>query len=1119
MGIRIIYGKPGSGKSSFCFKEIAKRIKEEEKIYIITPEQFSFTAEKKLMDIIEANSLINAEVITLSRMAYRILSEVGGASKTHLSKCGKAMLLYSILSQNKKELKFLSKSEENIDLSIRTITELKKHGITVEQLKKEIEKTDDKYLETKLKDITIIYENFENKIKNQYIEETGLLNILAQNISKVNLVKNAVIYIDEFAGFTTQEYEVLKEIAKVAKQVSIVLTTDDLNLGNSPDIDIYYSNKITISKILNLAKKNDIKLEEPIYLEKQHRFKTEELKHISDNLYNIKSTKYTKNVENLHLFLAKNQYSEIENIAKQITKLVKEKNVRYKEISIITKQLESYNSLARSIFAQYDIPVFIDEKRDLNQNIIVQYVLSILELINSNFSKEAVFNYIKLGFLEIDKDEIFKLENYCTKWGIKNNKWKKDFENEKEKENKRPEIERLNELRKQIINPILKLKDEIGKEKTAIKITTQLYQFMQEQNIEQKIDDKIDNLQEKGLIDLANEYKSSYKIIIDIFDEIVSLFRDDKLTIDQYTKIVKVGLRNSGLSKIPGTQDQVILGDVDRSRSHKVNYVFIIGLNDGSFPSINKNEGFLNDKDRENLKQNGIELAKGTMEQLYEDNFNIYKAFTTAEKQIYMSYASADGEGKSLRPSILITKIKKMFPELEEKSDVIEKNYEMINKKITYEQLLQKISKLEQKKNMEDVWYQIYNYYKDQADYKEKLKEDLKALMYTNIAENIQQEVIDKLYGNTLTTSVSKLEKYSGCPFSYYLQYGLKLKEKEELKIQSFDTGSFMHEIIDKFFKYVKKEEIALAELEEKNIEKIVSKIIEEELEEHKNYMFVATSKYRVLVRRLKRIISKALKYIIQTIIYSDFSIQGTEIEFGQNKNYKPITIELEHGKKVEIIGKIDRMDIAQNEDGKYLRIIDYKSSSKNIDLNEVYAGLQIQLLTYTDAVCREEDFMPAGVFYFSLLEQMIQAERKITEEQIEEMIAKNFRMKGLILADVKVIKMNDNSLKSGSSKLVPAALTTSGQINEKRTNGVSKEDFEILQKYIYKTIKQISKEILSGNINIKPYNKKGKTPCEYCPYKIVCGFNPRQCNNKYKYIDKRTNDDILLKMKKDLNI
>ena len=537
----------------------------------------------------------------------------------------------------------------------------------------------------------------------------------------------------------------------------------------------------------------------------------------------------------------------------------------------------------------------------------------------------------------------------------------------------------------------------------------------------------------------------------------------------------------------------------------------------GIFPSVNNSEGFFNDEDRAKLKMDGIELAKGTIENLYEDNFNIYKAFTTAEKYLYLSYASSDREGKSLRPSMLIHKIKKLYPNLKEESDIITKKYELINNEITYEELLENIAKLKKKEEIPDIWYQIYNYYKSQNEWNKKLENDLKGIEYTNVPEDIKKENIEKLYGSVLNTSVSRLEKYRSCPFSYYLQYGLKIKEKEELKIHTFDTGSFMHETIDEFFEIIKQEGINLPELEleEEKIFEIVSEIIDKNLKLSKNFIFTATAKYKVLVKRLKRIVSKALKYIIQTLIYSDFNIEGTEIEFSPKGKYKPIILQLDDGKKVEITGKIDRLDTAENEDGKYLRIIDYKSSAKNIDLNEVYAGLQIQLLTYTDAICKEEDIMPAGIFYFSLLEQIIKADKKISDDEIEDMIKKNFRMKGLILADVKIIKMNDNTLVSGSSKMVPAAITASGSVNEKWTNAVNKEEFKILQDYIDITIKQIAKEIFSGKIDLKPYNKKGKTPCEYCEYRTICGFNPRLNGNKYNYIDKKSKDDIILLMKK----
>ena len=1118
MSLRLIYGKSGSGKSSYCFSEISKLIEEGKanKIYIITPEQFSFTAERKLMDEMEKigyGAVISAEVLTLSRMAYRVMQEVGGGLES-LSKCGKAMLVYSILSNNQKNLKFLGKSDENIDLSMRAITEFKKHGVSVDDLLSEISGVEDLYLKNKLQDMSLIYKEFEDKISESYIEDTDLLTLLAENLDKVDLVKNSIIYIDEFSGFTYQEYQVIKEFLRLAKEVNITICTDNLDFNTNPDIDIYYPNKLTVKKLLNLAKENDIGLDEFVHLEKGLRFKTEELQFLSSNLYSNNSTIYGKDVENLSLFLAKNEYSEVENVAKKIEELIRKENMRYRDISIITKNIENYSSLVRAIFREYDIPVFIDEKRDLNQNIIVQNVLSILEVLSKNFSSEAVFSYIKLGFFDYEKEEIFKLENYCNKWGIKQNKWKKDFKYELDNEKTKKEIERLNEIRKEIIEPLLKLQEDIRKEKTVKNITLALYNFIINQNIEEKISKKISELEEKDLLDLAKEYKESYEIIIDIFDKMVLIFDDEKITIDKYQKIFKIGLKNSGLGKIPGTADQVILGDVDRSRSHKVKVVFILGLNDGVFPSSNKDEGFLNDSDREILKQDGIELANGTIDNLYEDKFNIYKAFTTAEEKLYLSYSSSDKDGKSLRPSVLISQIKKMFPKMKEESDVINKKYEIVNKKVTYEELIENIAKIKNKEKIDEIWYQIYNYYKGQEEWNKKLTSDMQGLNYTNLPEKIKQENIDKLYGNTLKTSISRLEKYRGCPFSYYLQYGLKLKEKETLKVQSFNTGSFMHETIDSFFKVVREEDIDLAEIEEDKILEIVSNIIDESLNLNKNFIFTATAKYKVLVRRLKRIITKALKYVIITIVNSDFEVSGTEVEFGEKGKYEPIILELDNGKKIEITGKIDRIDTAKNEDGKYLRIIDYKSSAKNIDLNEVYAGLQIQLLTYTDAICRKEDIMPAGIFYFSLLEQMANADKRLNEDEIEEMIRKNFKMKGLIIADVKIIKMNDNTLKSGTSNLVPAGITTKGEINQRNTNGVKQEEFKILQEYIYKTIKDISKEILSGKIDLKPYNKQGKTPCEYCEYKTICGFNTKLNNNKYNYIDKKTKDDILNKMR-----
>ena len=1114
MSLRIIYGRAGTGKSEYCYREIAEKIKSDNQILIITPEQFSFTAEKKLMEAIDTNAVFNAEVVTLSRMAYRVINEIGGRTETNLSKCGKAMLIYSILNNNKKELKLIGKNDENVDMLDTAITEFKKHGISIEQLKQEIDKQEDIYLKNKLTDLSLVYEGFENQLSGKYIDETDLLTILAENIENTDMFNNQYIYIDEFAGFTKQEYQIIEKLILVANQVTVTICIDELHIPKNPNTDIFYSNENTVNKLFEIAQNCGTKVEE-IKLENKYRFKSNELKHLEENLYENRPHKYTNSVENIKLFLAKNQYSEIEEVAKNILKLVRDNGYRYKDISIITKNIANYSSLARAIFDKYDIPIFIDENRDLNQNIIIQYILSVLEIFTKNWSYESVFNYIKTGFSNIEEDEIFKLEKYCLKWGIKQNKWKKEFTYGKYEEKDKTEIERLERIRKDIVNPLMKLKSDIDNDKTAEGISKSIYKFLVEENIAEKINKKIEELEKVGQVDLVKEYQSSLQTILDILDEIVLVFSDDKMTIDKYAQILKVGFKNSNLTKIPGTQDQVIMGDVDRSRSHKVKAIFIIGLNDGEFPSVHKDEGFLNDLDRETLKQDGIELAKGTIENLYEDNFNIYKAFSTAEEKLYLLYSSSDVQGKALRPSMLINKIKKIYPMLQEESDVIETKAEVLNKKTTYDELIIQLSKLKEQDEIDKVWYYVYDYYKKDTEWNTKLEQNLKVLNYTNIPEKIEQTNIDKLYGNTLVTSISKLERYRSCPFSYYLQYGLKIKPEEELKIQTLNTGTFIHEIIDEFFEAVREAEIKLAEITDEQLAEIINKIIDEKLKQSQNYIFTSTAKYRALVVRLKKIIQKALKYIIGTLVQSRFEVLGTEVEFGEKGKYKPIRLTLEDGKRIEIIGKIDRIDTAQSEDGRYLRIIDYKSSAKNIDLNEVYAGLQIQLLTYLDAACKEEDLMPAGVLYFSMLEQMIKADKRMEQEEIEEKIRANFKMKGLILADVNVVKLHDKKLEKGSSALVPAYIDKEGNLSEKKTSGVTAEQFEELQKYMYIVIKQISREILGGNIDLKPYYKDKKTPCKYCDYKSICGFNMGGCENSYNYIDKKSKEEILAKIKK----
>ena len=893
-------------------------------------------------------------------------------------------------------------------------------------------------------------------------------------------------------GFTSQEYEVFEELLKKVKKVTVSISTDNLEPGDK-ELDIFYFNKIFVNKLIDIAKKNSQKVELNI-CEKNLRLKNEELKFLEEALTNNKFKSYKENPKNIKLFLANNSYSEMEYIATEIIRLVKEEGYKYSEIAIISNNLDEYSLDSKIVFDKYNIPIFIDEKKDLNQNILIRYILAILDIFSKNWSFESVFNFLKIGMLEISEYDIFALENYCKKWGIKYNKWIKEFNYEEMNE----EQTKLENLRKQITQPLVNLKEEISKNKTAREITKCLYNFLIKNHINEILDNKI---KEIGSHEINSEYNTSYKILAQILDEIVSCFGDEKMDFDKYKDLIQIGFSQSELGKIPMSQDQVILGDSKRSRNSNIKICFICGVNDGFFPTVNNFEGFLNDSDREKLKSAGMEIAKTSVELLYEENFEIYNILSMASDKVYISYASSDKEGKSIRPSILIKKIKRFFPNLNEESDIISKKYYITNKTATFDDAIAVYRECLEGLEPSNEWKTAINYYK--INDAEKFEKVVNGINYTNLADTISEENIKKLYGNKLNTSVSRLEQYRRCPFSFHLKYGLKLKENQEFQIQTIDTGSFMHEIIDEFFEMIEEKKLNIKIITREEIEEIVQKIINDTLEMSKYYVFTSTAKFRNLTRRLSKVVSESIYYIVYSLQNSKFECLGHEIEFSEKGKYKPINIELDNGKKLEITGKIDRIDIGKLDEKTYVRIIDYKSSIKNLDLNQVEAGLQIQLITYLDAVSKQENFDPSGVLYFGLIENIINKGKNIDDEKIKEEIQKNFRMNGLVLANVEVIKMMDTSLKEGASNIIPVTLKKDGEINESKSSSIKEEEFEKLQEKVRKTIKQIGNEILSGKIDIKPYNYKKHIGCDYCEYKSICNFNPNLKNNTYNYIRK----------------
>ena len=1088
--LKIFFGKSGTGKSYKLYNDIKENLSER-KIFLVVPEQSNLAAEQKLFDFLGVTSLINVEVLTLSRMASRIMQETGLKKESNLTTSGKAMIIYDILEKERKTLKFLGNSDKNIDVVMNMITELKKHNITDNMLK-DVDVLD---IHTKLKieDIELIYRKYNEKLENRFIDENDILSIISSEICDSDLFEGSYIYIDDFNGFTPQEYLVFEELLKKSKQMSVAISTDCLEIVDKEN-DIFYFNKVFANKLIQIANKNKIDVKE-IGCTENKRINSEEIRFLENNLYNYSNfKKYDKKNKDIKLFLANNIYSEIENVAIEILKLVKYEKYDYKNISIVADNIDLYSNEVKIICDKYNIPVFIDEKKELNQNILIKFILALIDIFAKNWSFDSVFNYLKLGLSDFGSLDISEFEEYCTKWGIKNYKWFKEFNYEPANEKQ----EKLEIMRTRLINPLISFKDKVFENKTVRQISRILYEFLIENKIEVKLNEKI---KEINSIEINNEYNTSYKIIIEILNELVDIFGDEKITFENYKNLLQIGLSSSELGKIPATQNKVILGDCRRSRSDNIKIRFVIGINDGNFPSINKFEGFLDDYDRGILKDSGIEIAKTSIDLLYEGNFDIYNVLVSVSDKLYLSYASSDNEGKGLRPSILIKKIKRIFPELIESSDIIQKEYMITNSKATFDDAIRVYGEYLSGKNISEEWKKVLSYY-NFLEHK-KFKRVIKSINYTNKAENISENNIQRMYGNKLKTSISRLEQYRRCPFSFHMKYGLKLKEKEELQIGSIDTGNFMHEVIDTFFEEIDKKNLDIKVLEKDEIKKIVDSIIDELLDSYKYYILSSTAKFKVLTRRLKKVVSESIEYIVYTIKNSKFNILGHEIEFSNSGKYKPMVIDLSGGRKIEITGKIDRVDIGTYNEKKYVRIIDYKSSIKNIDMNQVEAGIQIQLVTYLDAICAAEDVMPSGMLYLGLIDNIIKSNKNMLDEDIKQEIRRKFRMNGLVLADINIIKMMDTSLDTGLSDIIPVTLKKDGEISENKSSVMKEEKFKELQNKVNEIIKNISREIFEGKINIEPYNYNKHTGCDYCEYKSICNFEPNSKNNTYNYIKK----------------
>lgn len=1132
MNLRLIAGRAGCGKTRFCLEEIKNAAGKNtgEPLVLLVPEQFSLMAEKSLSAISNEKGMITVRVLSFKRLAHIVFQETGGVKKPAINSAGKAVVLYKSLQKCRPFLEMFSQSSVKtgfIKTAGEMVSEFKRYGISVNDISEMLdgESLKDSLLRQKLYELNLIYDRYENEIKEKYIDNDDELNLLYNKIDESIMFSGARIWIDQFSGFSLQELKIIEKLMITAKEVNVSLCMAEIdsryeaheeNLLN----DIFAPSKITYARLCNLALKNNVKINEPVYLPKAGgRFsKSPMLDHLEENVFSYPYKKYKGTNGEISIFAAKDIYSEIENTARSIITFVRDKGLRYRDITVICSDLDKYERFIKALFSQYEIPVFIDKKREIIKHPVIMLILSVFDIFLYNWSYESVFRYLKTGLTGISREEIDVMENYVLACGIKGWKWynDKDFdyipdllEDEGSKVSYESMLENVNEIRKKIVRPLIDFKNLVNKDSSVTDISAGLYSFLVEIGIPERIEFMTEDFKNRNMLEYAAEYSQVFNIFIESLDVISEMAGDERPGFPGYKEMLFVCLSEYKIGLIPPFVDQVIVGSTNRSINHNPKALLILGANEGYFPVSGKSEGIINDNDRILLYSLGMELAYDTRKEIFQNRFESYVALTAASDHLKLSFPVSGTDGKILRQSPLINRITGIFPGIKRETDV-NTNISFESDEIEYistgqsalSGLYKNLRKEREGFKISPLWHVVKEYFKDKSN------EIYSVLDYTNQVVNINDDLTKEIYKSPVHSSVSRLERFSACPFAYFAEYVLKASERSIMDIYLPDIGMYLHAMLEELSVIFNNWDMSGIEYAE------LSKKVEEVSEKACGKMIGGpikngSARHRALIKRLDRILTRSITFLIEHLNRSSFKPLAYEAVFGDRAGLPPITIKITDSMEIKLSGRIDRVDIFVKDNTTYTRVIDYKSGNKDFDLRKIYYGLDLQLITYLDAVSAVagDKCIPAGMTYFKIDDPMIKTKRNRSEKQIEEDIKKKMRMKGLILDDTEIIRHMDNDI-SGTSYYLPVAIKKDNTIAAS-SKVATKEQFECLSIYAKHMIGKLSHRIVSGDIMIEPYKDREKMPCSYCRFRPICGYDETFKDNKPRILEPLDEDRI----------
>ena len=1073
MAVEIFIGRAGTGKT-FALLQRMKQILQESplstEIIFLLPAYQTYRAELELAEL--TGGAVNTKMCSFQRFARQILSEVGGATVPRISEIGRRIILRKILKKNSKDLRYYRKAADQrgfTEILAQELKELRTYSIDAEKIQTLINSADfDDELKNKLHDIALVAEKFRAEIDGRQNDESDLLEKAAELIKNSASIKRSEVFIDGFIFFDPQQRKILQEIISHAKNFYIALPMDiDLNSReNVMEIGLFNRSFETFKLIRGIAEKVKTEFKITRQYSPPRRFESAELKFIEQNFFARSYKKFEGTCQNFKIIEAVNKRVEVEAVARDILKIQREKNFRFRDIGIIFRD-ESYNSLIKPIFEIHKIPHFIDRKLAATNHPLAELIRSSLEVLR-NWKSEAIFRCLRTGFFEVEQEEVDILENYVLEFGLRSKKiwtreeswnWYRHGLDEKISELERERAAKVDEIRHRAVEPLINFAEKIQNE-TAQSHAKNLFEFIESLKVHDKLLEMSEFEENRGNLALSREHIKIWDDVINLLEQIADS-DEDKITLKEFEYIVNEGLDALEMSLIPPGLDSVTISQFGQNSLQNSKAIYILGFSDEDFPRSSREKLLLSDADRLHLNDAGLEISKGGNEGLLAEKFLIYRGLTEAKNYLQISYPLANSEGSAMRPSSFIDRLKRFFPQLE----------------------------------IELVKLDVLENLGSQGNY---------SIVESN--SKLNDETARELYAaeNHMRGSVTRFEKFNKCPFQYFVNYGLNLEERREFKLKPPDIGTILHEILKNFGEDLKEENLNWAEVKISEIESRVTKIFEEITKKFNNKILLSTKTLESQSDRIKKVAISSIQRLVELDKRSKFHPEIFEATFSElSKTHLVYDID---GVNMELVGTIDRIDFS--EDGNYFLIIDYKTGKAYVNLWEIYSGINLQLLTYlmvTNNLTAVGERMPAAMLYYFLKYPSKQGE---TIQAAKDNVNNSLKMKGYTLDEEEIVRDIDSTLESLSIKF-----NKDGTINKTCAGNVkSSVDFKAMMKFVEDKLKETGKKILSGNISVEPFKTKNNDACKYCVYGEICRLDKKLNVERRQNID---DNEILELMKK----